>query len=472
MFPRNILILLTIVGSLYQCDLARAQQSRNGSSGFVHQGKFIGYVPAHLRYGAQSSEPRALPESRAFARPNNTEFAGFVTESDQPQEALAYESEVQFESEAVHSPKSLSDESIWGPDTSCYLMPCIWGRADSLYWWSKEMNVPPLGTTSPIGTPQAQAGVLGQPGTTIVLGNGPVHDEVHLGGRFTLGLWLDPSQCSGLDVTYIKLHDDAESFSASNNDFAILARPFFNLGNGTEDARRIAFAGEVQGTLSIQTTSELQSLDAAYRWTSMQTRCQRTAVLLGYRFAQLEERVRIDESTLALAGPLAGATFDLFDQFTTKNTFHGAMAGVEIEWQKNRYWSWEALAKVAVGQNNTRADVAGQVTTTIAGVSATAQGGLLALPTNISTFEESEMGALWEFGLTLRRQVRRELTATFGYTFLLWTGVARAGEQIDLGINTTQVPPGVLVGDARPAFAFDMSSYWAQGLQIGLEYAY
>ena len=45
-----------------------------------------------------------------------------------------------------------------------------------------------------------------------------------------------------------------------------------------------------------------------------------------------------------------------------------------------------------------------------------------------------------------------------------------AGEQIDLGINPTQIPPGSLVGEARPIFPFRDSDFWAQGLHFGVEF--
>jgi hypothetical protein len=334
------------------------------------------------------------------------------------------------------------------------------------------MDVPPLVTSSPAGTGQAEAGVLGQPGTSIVFGNTGLQDDGRPGGRFSFGMWLDPEQSQSLDVVYLIVPRDSESESFSSEQFPILARPFFNIVNGAEDARRIAFPGEVQGTVSVQSSSELESYEILYGWTTMRCEDFRTDVLVGYRYAGLDDRIVIEESTLALAPPLTGATFQLFDEFRTRNWFHGAEAGLRVHWDSHCCWSLEGLAKFAVGGTDSRANVAGRVTSTVAGATATAQGGLLALPTNIGTFNQSEVGGLFEFGLAMRRQLGCGLTAHLGYTCLLWTSVARAGEQIDLGINTTQVPPGVLAGDARPAFDFDMSSYWAQGLRVGLEYAY
>jgi hypothetical protein len=182
--------------------------------------------------------------------------------------------------------------------------------------------------------------------------------------------------------------------------------------------------------------------------------------------------VRVDESTLSLAAPTLGATIDLFDQFDTRNSFHGGQLGISSEWQCTPCWSWEGLAKVAIGQTTRRADLAAQTITTLAGQTAVTQSGLLVLPSNAGTFKDSEIGAVWEIGLTLRRDFHCGWSATVGYSGLLWNEVWRAGEQIDPNVNTSQIPPGTLNGSARPAFPSDVESFWAQGMHFGIERCY
>ena len=46
----------------------------------------------------------------------------------------------------------------------------FWLSAEYLLWWEKSANLPPLATTSPQGTAYNQAGVLDQPGTTVLFG--------------------------------------------------------------------------------------------------------------------------------------------------------------------------------------------------------------------------------------------------------------------------------------------------------------
>jgi hypothetical protein len=58
-----------------------------------------------------------------------------------------------------------------------------------------------------------------------------------------------------------------------------------------------------------------------------------------------------------------------------------------------------------------------------------------------------------------------------GYTFLYWGEVLRAGNQIDQVVNTNLLPPatGPVSGPLRPAARLADSSFWAQGISLGLE---
>ncbi|MCE9524663.1 MAG: BBP7 family outer membrane beta-barrel protein, partial [Planctomycetales bacterium] len=51
----------------------------------------------------------------------------------------------------------------------CY--PQTTARLEYLMWWGRGQNIPALVTTSPNGTPQNEAGVLGFPNTTTLFGN-------------------------------------------------------------------------------------------------------------------------------------------------------------------------------------------------------------------------------------------------------------------------------------------------------------
>ncbi|QDV83739.1 hypothetical protein TBK1r_26810 [Stieleria magnilauensis] len=342
------------------------------------------------------------------------------------------------------------------------------GRAEYLLWWTSGLDTPPLATTSPVGTGQDQAGVLGQLGTSVLFGDNEYNDGSRPGGRYTIGLWDDDCQSRGWEFSYLHLGNETTSFSASNANTGILARPFFNETTNAQDARLIAFPGVVDGSLNIDMTSKFQSAEALYRWTAQRSKCGRMEYLLGYRFAELDDGITIAESTLSLAGPTAGTSFDLLDQFDSKNTFHGGQFGIACQWQPNRCWSIDLIGKLALGATQRQADVTGRTLVSAVG-NIENPAGLLTQGSNIGSYSSDNFTTITEFGVTLNRHFSRSLTANFGYTFLYWNDVARAGDQIDLNVNTSQIPPGVLVGAARPAFAFRSTDFWAQGLRFGLE---
>src|SRR5262245_29465506 len=63
--------------------------------------------------------------------------------------------------------------------------PATWVSGEYLLWWLRKPISPPLVTT---GTPASQ-GILGRPGTTVLLGSDST-EEAHNGGRITGGTWF------------------------------------------------------------------------------------------------------------------------------------------------------------------------------------------------------------------------------------------------------------------------------------------
>ena len=432
--------------------------------GVWHAGRFVGFVPAHERVRA-AADASPLPVSSGQS-PVLRE-ATLIVEAA-PEVPLDLESlDVPAAADAgedLATTVSIGAGKQFGPSAA------IWGRSEYLLWWTQGMDVPALATTSPDGTAQGQAGVLGVSTTTTIFGAGELNDEIRSGGRYTAGLWFDDWQCHGVQVTYLGLEDETESFQGSAFSGTILARPFFNTQAG-EDARLIAYPGVVAGNLAISVTTEFQTLEALYRWAAFQSHCARIDYVFGYRFAELQDQLLFAEATQSLAGATAGTTIDLFDRFDTRNRFHGAEMGLVAQWQCRPCWSWEATAKIAFGGLESRGVLAGQETRTTS-TSQSFPNGLLVQGTNAGTFWEEDFETISEIGITLKREIPCGMTATIGYSFIYWSDVMRSGDQIDRNINTTQIPPDTLSGDSRPIFPFGRSDFWAQGLRFGVEYQF
>ena len=70
-----------------------------------------------------------------------------------------------------------------------------WDSMELLLWWPKAQPLPPLVTASRTGAPP----ILGQPATTLLIGNRSLDNQDIAGGRFTLGWAINDAQTTGLN---------------------------------------------------------------------------------------------------------------------------------------------------------------------------------------------------------------------------------------------------------------------------------
>jgi hypothetical protein len=342
-------------------------------------------------------------------------------------------------------------------------------RGEYLLWWTKSSPLPPLVTTSPIGTPVGEAGVLGQPGTSILFGGHDVSDNPRSGGRITAGGWLNECQTIGVEGYFFGLENASNSFSAASNGNPILARPFVNAQTGLEDSLLIAFPGVVRGSVNVKLSqTNLYGWGADVRANVCCGCCYRVDLLGGYRGLSMDEGLGLNETEIGV-GPNSpippGTRIDLSDSFRTSNHFNGGDLGVDAEFRRGCFYV-DLLARVALGGTSESVGITGNQS--IQGAPRI-PGGFLALPTNMGSFHKDTFAVVPEVGLTLGYQVTDHLRVFTGYTFLYWSKVARPGDQVDLTINPSQLPPGHLVGPARPAFNFHDTDFWAQGINFGAE---
>lgn len=348
----------------------------------------------------------------------------------------------------------------------------IFFRAEYLMWWSNGGATPPLVTRSFGGTAQANAGVLGRPGTSILFGGDDLDSDLRSGVLVGVGGWCNPQRSFGWEVNYLYLGEDNQDYFADNATSGILARPFFNTQTGAQDSRLINYPGLVSGSVGVDATTEFQSIEAIVRSCCFESCYGRTDFILGYRYANLTERIRIEESTLALSGVIAGTTIDIFDQFETLSEFNGVNLGFITTGRLNPCWSYEFTAKIALGATSSSGTIRGERTTTNNLGSSTVEGGLLALDTNIGDYSQTNFGVMPEVGIKLRYDLNPCWSATVGYSVRAVSGVMRASEQIDTTINPTQIAPGTFTGVSRPDFPFEDSTFIAHGLNFGLQLSF
>jgi hypothetical protein len=191
--------------------------------------------------------------------------------------------------------------------------------------------------------------------------------------------------------------------------------------------------------------------------------------IIGYRHLRLVDRVGVIEQSTSLETAFPGSFF-IEDEFESENNFNGIDLGTSWSWCKGCF-SVDLLGKVAVGNTRSRVNIAGNTTITENGDSETFNGGILAQRTNIGEYEADEFAVVPELGMTLGYKLNPCWRVTAGYSFIYWSRVARAGDQIDLDINPDLFPPEqqVVTTHLRPEFNMNYTDFWAQGFTLGLE---
>lgn len=336
------------------------------------------------------------------------------------------------------------------------------GSLEYMQWWNKGRALPPLVTTSPNGTPLGQAGVL--PNAAVLFGNEAVGGDLHAGTRLTFGRWLGDDDTSSVVARVYGYEGDRTSFAADSAGNPILGRPFFNTRPivNANDALVVAFPGRA-GSVNDIADNDLQAFDISFRTMLDQGGNYRIDGLAGYHFAHIEDDLlmttNIDDNV---------NTFQFVDLFETANTYNAIEAGVLSEVYRGR-WTLSALGKISVGNMRQQVDINGF--NRVNGAAAT-NGGLFTQPTNIGAYERDVTVWVPEAGLKVGYCVNDRITVTVGYTFLYFTRMALAGDQIDTNINSSQLTGGVLGGPADPTFAFRDTDFWVQSVDLGLSWAY
>jgi len=445
---------------------------------------------------AQFADPQSLPPLMPIPSP---ESAGSGTTGTAPRVIL--EGEVIDESllNGQEFLESTEPEPLLPAPDPWHHAPCgpperLWGQVSALAWWTREMALPPLVTTSPPGTPQAQAGVMGAAGTQVLFGDGDVFTDLRYGMQFRVGGWLGPRRWVGLEFDYTGLQDEQTQFLAVSVGDQILARPFLNVGPNTLafDSALVAYPNLLAGTVLIDVDSEFQSAGfhlvtnllctfgsqhSARRELGGCSSGFRLDLLGGYRYIGLNESVTIRDYLVTTITPRTGLVG--FDQFSTGNDFHGGELGLAAKYQRRRWWT-EGLFRVALGRTQETIAIRGETQVIVPpdaqnGPGTLLAGGILAQTTNIG--DHSYKASAWapEIGLTCGYELTPQLSVKLGYSLLFLSNVIRPAGAIDLGVNETYIPdptdPNLVpVGPARPAVAFNDTNYWAQGFQLGLDY--
>jgi hypothetical protein len=350
----------------------------------------------------------------------------------------------------------------------------FWFRIEYLAAYLSGSRLPSLITASPPGTPRAAAGVLGMPGTQVLFGDESFGDTFRSGVRARLGGWLDDDREVGFEVSGLALSSWSRSFIAGSLDSsAIVSRPFFDATTGRANAELVSFPGVLAGVVAADPgTSCFYAADVACRKSLCRDCRSYLDVVAGYRYMQFGDSVRITEQLQPLVAGVPTGAITLIDDFGVGNQFKGGVIGVAAGKSMGNL-SFDVQARLGIGETSRFVSIVGATQIASPGVATlNSPGGLLALPSNIGTYRSSDWSVVPDLDLKVGCQITGCARVVFGYSVLYWTGVARAAEQIDLAVNPTQLPPGTLIGTARPDFTLTRSNLLVQSFSVGIELRY
>ena len=347
----------------------------------------------------------------------------------------------------------------------------------------------PLVTTGSAG--DALPARLGQPATAVLFGNQSADFGLFSGVRMEVGVFLDKENRFSLDVNGLFLAPNTQSFLAvgASNGFPVIARPFFDVL--TQFDHQAVFAntgpagsptGSYQGSIAVEVQSQFTGGEINARFHQYVQDRYHFDFLGGFRYQRLEESLHIQEQVAPILGssiPFIGNVYNApdfltdQDRFHTLNQFYGPQVGARLSWEE-RWFTLDGFAKLALGVTVEHTDINGSTTLVTPTGAQTANGGILALPSNIGSFNRTVFGILPEVGFDIGVNVTQNIRVKLGYSLIMWSRVVRPGEQYDVSLNPNQIPGSPFFGTntpgpTSPLYHFHDEFFWANSFNLGLE---
>lgn len=353
---------------------------------------------------------------------------------------------------------------LLGDDDDCCSRG-LWGTVDYMFVWTKGRTLPPLVTTS---TNPLDEGVLGRPTTTVLFGGDKIGRDLQSGARIFAGKWLGDDDSVGAAIRFMGLEGDRSNFHQSSLGNPLLAVPFFNADPLVAAPDSVmAATGAITGSIGAKTSNDVYSTEALLRVAVRRAYDYRIDLIGGYHNTVIDDGLAMNTILQQ------GATLIHFrDDFNARNEFHGGSIGFLAE-RGNGPWTASLLAKISVGRLFEEVRINGENVTNVGGgAPAIAAGGIFAQPTNIGTYFRHDTIYVPEIGLNANRQLNDHWDFSIGYTFMYWSKVVLAGDQIDTTIDGGLLQGGAGNGIRRPLFQFRETDFFLHAMTFGLNYRY
>ena len=445
----------------------------------------LSFGSALLGVGLATAQAPALPEpapqepAQAFAFPDKAQPA-----APTPAPALP-DDPAPLPPPKIVPPPALAIPAVAPPAAPILTLdnaaPCRQTRltveADYLLWWLKAAPTPPVLTSS---SNPADLGVIGNPTTTTLFGGRNTSFGPDSGLRLFLDYRLNDAWSVQIGGFFMEQQARGRTASSDANGNPTIAIPFVSSFDGSEQANVLSAPGALAGSASARIDNRLWGMEANASGLAFDRGDLRLNLLGGFRYLNLRENLNLDTNSTLLVTPGVfngnlvnpGTTFIGSDEFGTSNEFYGGQLGFEGEWHRGAFFV-SAFTKLGLGVTHERSKIDGSsVAVQPGGPTLTARGDTLALSSNIGTLTDDRFAVVPEVGINVGVQVNEHFSVHAGYSFLYWSDVVRAGDQIDRQVNINLIPTqnlGFIAGPNVPAASLRHTDFWAQGLNFGMK---
>lgn len=339
--------------------------------------------------------------------------------------------------------------------------PCgWWGSAEYIFLWRKPRFFPPLVSTVP---------TVAEPTPSIIFGDENLGGSPKSGGRGDFGIWF--TKCMGFGLGGFGLGQEELTFDLEGDSTGIpsFGQPYFNTLAGMEQVNVLSAPTlQINGLIDIDSNNRLWGFDLYARYRFLCSTCFKFDLLGGFLYNSITDSLDVNTKTTTIVTPTITA---VSDQFACQNMYYAGLVGLVAEWRSSS-WALTVTGKLGLGNMNKRTDISGQTTTTpVGGTSTVIHSGFLAQPSNIGHHKHTKFETVPQLLANLQLRICPHIWGTVGYFYMFWHDLALAGEQVNLNINTTQVP-GPVIGTPSPIFQENLTSFWVQGITAGLYFCY
>ncbi|MEZ6090449.1 MAG: BBP7 family outer membrane beta-barrel protein [Pirellulaceae bacterium] len=362
-----------------------------------------------------------------------------------------------------------------------------WGRIDTLLWWTEDRDSPALISTTPnFGDPAFIPGG----GTVLFGGENGLESGLLFGNRIDFGKYFGSDETCGLGARIFGIWNGDETVSyVSDGTGPSIGVPFFDVADTPNTGVAVGTFGflpigqdlggglVVTGDITGESSLELIASEVYGRTLLARTSDLRLDMVGGYTFHRLEDTVRLsgtsvlNNTVINQLVPLNSYSFS--DRFAATNTFHGGQIGFETQIVSNRIM-FSALTKVHLGNMNQRVRLDGNSSfDNLPGVTTNNNRGLLIQGTE-GLYERDVFAFAPEANIKMGYRVTQCATLNVGYSLLMWSDIALAGDHIDNRIDgeRTLANLNVPLRTDVPNFTYNTDSFFIHGLDLGITFMY